>query len=205
MKGNIEERLERLNRKDSQYGEVYDYVSSGSTEETNISWDTAKIIALERDEYKCRICGKAPMISEDKEGVSRLRVEVEVHHIVPRIAGGSDSTKNLITLCKECHIKTFKNNYTGVPFIARRLDERVEVLTNITALLRYGSNCQNLPLISFYYRNREVSLKEPLNCKICDFPSLKRVYDIIFQYDLDIEEIVIKDKKGKFCVGIIEK
>ena len=205
MKGNIEERLERLNRKYSQYGEVYDYVSSGSTEETNISWDTAKIIALERDEYKCRICGKAPMISEDKEGVSRLRVEVEVHHIVPRIAGGSDSTKNLITLCKECHIKTFKNNYTGVPFIARRLDERVEVLTNITALLRYGSNCQNLPLISFYYRNREVSLKEPLNCKICDFPSLKRVYDIIFQYDLDIEEIVIKDKKGKFCVGIIEK
>ena len=205
MKGNIEERLERLNRKYSQYGEVYDYVSSGSTEETNISWDTAKIIALERDEYKCRICGKAPMISEDKEGVSRLRVEVEVHHIVPRIAGGSDSTKNLITLCKECHIKTFKNNYTGVPFIARRLDERVEVLTNITALLRYGSNCQNLPLISFYYRNREVSLKEPLNCKICDFPTLKRVYDIIFQYDLDIEEIVIKDKKGKFCVGIIEK
>ncbi|MCW6158321.1 MAG: HNH endonuclease [Thermoplasmatales archaeon] len=205
MKGNIEERLERLNRKYSQYGEVYDYVSSGSIEETNISWDTAKIIALERDEYKCRICGKAPMISEDKEGVSRLRVEVEVHHIVPRIAGGSDSTKNLITLCKECHIKTFKNNYTGVPFIARRLDERVEVLTNITALLRYGSNCQNLPLISFYYRNREVSLKEPLNCKICDFPSLKRVYDIIFQYDLDIEEIVIKDKKGKFCVGIIEK
>jgi ribosomal protein L37AE/L43A len=205
MKGNIEERLERLNRKYSQYGEVYDYVSSGSIEETDNSWNTAKIIALERDEYKCRICGKAPMISEDKEGVSRLRVEVEVHHIVPRIAGGSDSTKNLITLCKECHIKTFKNNYTGVPFIATRLDERVEVLTNSTALLRYGSNCQNLPLISFHYRDGEVSLKEPLNCKICDFPSLKRVYDIIFQYDLDVEEIVIKDKKGKFCVGIIEK
>ena len=205
MKGNIEERLERLNRKYAQYGEVYDYVSSGSAEETNISWNTAKLIALERDEYKCRICRKAPMISEDKEGVSRLRVEVEVHHIVPRIAGGSDSSKNLVTLCKDCHIKTFKNNYTGVPFIARRLDERVEVLTNSTALLRYGSNCQNLPLTSFHYRNGEVSLREPLNCKICDFPSLKRVYDMIFQYDLDIEEIVIKDKKGKFCVGIIEK
>ncbi len=205
MKGNIEERLERLNRKYSQYGEVYDYVSSGSAEETSISWNTAKLIALERDEYKCRICGKAPMISEDKEGVSRLRVEVEVHHIVPRIAGGSDSSKNLVTLCKDCHIKTFKNNYTGVPFIARRLDERVEVLTNSAALLRYGSNCQNLPLTSFHYRNGEVSLKEPLNCKICDFPSLKSVYDTIFQYDLDIEEIVIKDKKGKFCVGIIEK
>jgi hypothetical protein len=67
MKGNIEERLERLNRKYSQYGEVYDYVSSGSIEETDNSWNTAKIIALERDEYKCRICGKAPMIQRTRK------------------------------------------------------------------------------------------------------------------------------------------
>lgn len=205
MRDSIGEKLERLNRKYSHYGEVYDYESTGSSEVSSASWNTSKLIALERDEYKCRICGKAPMISESKDGVDRLKVEVEVHHIIPRIAGGSDSTKNLITLCKECHIKTFKNNYKGVPSIARRLDERVEVLTNCQVLLRYGSNCQSHTLTSFHYRNGEVTLTEPLECSICDFASLKRLYDLIFQNDLDVEEIVIKDKKGKFSVGIIEK
>ncbi|MCL6003653.1 MAG: HNH endonuclease [Thermoplasmatales archaeon] len=205
MKGDISERLERLNRKYAHYGEIHDYDREGSSEEVNSPWTTAKLIALERDGYKCRICGKAPVISESKKGVDRLRIEVEVHHIIPRIAGGSDSTRNLITLCKDCHIKTFKNNYTGIPSVAIRLDERVEVLTNSKSLLRYGSNCQNHPLTSFHYRNGDVLLSEPLECQICDFPSLRRIYDIIFDNDLDIEEIVIKDKKRKFCVGIIER
>lgn len=205
MKSNIGDRLERLNRKYSHYGEVFDYEREGSSEDTNIPWNVAKFIALERDEYRCRICGQSPMISESKDGVERLRVEVEVHHIVPRIANGSDSTKNLITLCKTCHIKTFKNNYTGLPLLSRRLDEKVEVLTNSSFLLKYGTNCQSHTLASFYYRNGEVSLKEPLDCKICEFPSLERVYDVVFQNDLDVEEIVIKDKKRKFCLGIIEK
>lgn len=205
MYGKMKERLERLNRKYSQFGEVFDYSEGGSAEEVGLSWNTAKLIALERDVYKCRICGKAPMLSDNKDGVDRLRVEVEVHHIIPRIAGGSDSTKNLITLCKECHIKTFKNNYMGVPTIAQRLDDRVEVLTNSKVLLKYGSNCLNHQLYSFHYRDREIKLNEPLDCKICEFPSLKRVYDIVFQNDIDIEEIVIKDKKREYCVGIIEK
>ncbi len=205
MKIDVGDRLERLNRKYSHRGEVYDYYKDGSSEESSIPWNTAKLIVLERDEYKCRICGKSPMISENKDGVDRLRVEVEVHHILPRIAGGSDSTRNLITLCKTCHIKTFKNNYTGLPSLARRLDEKVEVLTNSNVLLKYGSNCQRYQLNSFNYGNDEIALKEPLDCKICDFPSLKRIYDIIFEMELDIEEIVIKDKKRKFCVGIIEK
>ena len=205
MKNGIQERLERLNRKYSHYGEVYDYSREGSMEEVSTPWNTAKLITLERDEYSCRICNKSPMISESKDGVERLRVEVEVHHIVPRIAGGSDSTKNLITLCKSCHIKTFKSNYTGVPLVVNRLDQRVDVFTDSNALLKYGNNCEIHNLASFHYRNEEIILKEPLESKICQFPSLKMVYDLIFRNDLDIEEIVIKDKKGKFCVGIIEK
>ncbi|MGC8562420.1 MAG: HNH endonuclease [Thermoplasmata archaeon] len=205
MKGDINERLLAIGRKYSHYGEVYDYSNEGSTEEVSIPWTTAKLIALERDRYSCRICGKSPMISENKNGVERLRVEVEVHHIIPRIAGGSNSTRNLITLCKDCHIKTFKNNYTGVPTVDIKLDERVEILTNSSVLLKYGSNCKKYPLASFNYRDREVVLKEPLDCEICDFPSLKRVYDIIFEKDLDIDEIVIKDKNKKYSVGIIEK
>ncbi|MEM0134145.1 MAG: HNH endonuclease [Thermoplasmatales archaeon] len=205
MKNDIGERLVRLNRKYSHYGEIQDYDKDGSDEEVTVPWGAAKLIVLERDDYSCRICGKSPMVSENKNGVERLRVEVEVHHIIPRIAGGSNSTRNLITLCKDCHIKTFKNNYTGVPSIARRLDERVEVLTNSKVLLKRGNNCKTHSLTSFHYKNREVILKEPLDCEICEFPSLKMVYDIVFGNALDIEEIIIKDKNKKFCLGIIEK
>jgi hypothetical protein len=205
MKVDAEERLEKLKRKYSHYGEIYDYNKDGSTEESRIPWNIAKLVVLERDGYRCRICGESPIVSERIDSVDRLRVEVEVHHIIPRIAGGSDSTRNLITLCKACHIKTFKNDYSGLPSVGKRLDESVEILTNSSMLIKYGNNCRNFKLDSFSYRNAEITLKEPMDCKICDFPSLKRVYDIIFEMELDIEEIVIKDKKSKYCMGIIEK
>jgi hypothetical protein len=205
MRDKIRERLEMLNRKYSHYGEIHDFSKEGSTDEVNIPWNAAKLITLERDEYKCRICGNSPIASEDKEGFNRLRVEVEVHHIIPRIAGGTDSTENLITLCKACHIKTFKNNYSGLPSVATRLDERVEILTNSPLLLSHGSNCRNRFLDSFYFRDKEITLKESLDCKICEYSSLKKIYDLIFLYDLDTEEIVIKDENKEFCVGIIEK
>lgn len=46
---------------------------------------------LERDSYRCVLCGKPE--------------DLEVHHIVWRFRGGSDSPRNLVTLCKECHRK----------------------------------------------------------------------------------------------------
>lgn len=48
-----------------------------------------------RDNCKCRVCGKS-------------NTKLEVHHIVPKRSGGTDNVNNLITLCRECHIKTFK-------------------------------------------------------------------------------------------------
>ena len=47
---------------------------------------------LERDGGSCRNCG-------DSGG----NVELEVHHIVPRNAGGTDRLTNLATLCTGCH------------------------------------------------------------------------------------------------------
>ena len=43
-----------------------------------------------RDNYTCQCCGKK-------------NCRVEVHHIVFRRNGGSDSLENLITLCGDCH------------------------------------------------------------------------------------------------------
>ncbi|MGG1664519.1 RNA-guided endonuclease IscB [Brevibacillus sp. NRS-1366] len=60
-----------------------------------------------RDKYECQECGK-------------VNVAFEVHHIIPKRLNGSDSIKNLITLCRECHHKTinvedlFKNKYLSI-------------------------------------------------------------------------------------------
>lgn len=46
-----------------------------------------------RDGCKCMECGKADTV-------------LEVHHIKPRRLNGSNTTDNLITLCRKCHQKT---------------------------------------------------------------------------------------------------
>jgi HNH endonuclease len=60
---------------------------------TNDTWSKIRGIILERDDYRCQICGKAS---------GRL----DLHHIKPRRDGGQDSTDNLITVCNgACHTK----------------------------------------------------------------------------------------------------
>jgi len=54
------------------------------------SWELVKRYVLERDNHRCRVCGR---------GGSN-----QVHHILPRGAGGSDDPSNLITLCGRCHM-----------------------------------------------------------------------------------------------------
>lgn len=49
---------------------------------------------LERDGYTCQCCGKRGNPSE-----------LEVHHVRPRAVGGTNSPRNLITLCIPCHMK----------------------------------------------------------------------------------------------------
>ena len=53
---------------------------------------TWKIICkgiLKRDRYRCVGCGNTRLL--------------QVHHIIPVSAGGSDDPSNLITLCFDCH------------------------------------------------------------------------------------------------------
>lgn len=47
---------------------------------------------LSRDGFQCRYCGRKPP-----------EVSLEVDHIKPRCAGGSDDETNLITACRDCN------------------------------------------------------------------------------------------------------
>lgn len=53
-----------------------------------------RLAAIHRDGCKCMECGKT-------------KTRFEVHHITPREAGGADTISNLITLCPNCHARTF--------------------------------------------------------------------------------------------------
>lgn len=54
-------------------------------------WSIIRLEVLKRDDYSCQLCGLA--------GDTRLHV----HHILKKVAGGTDHTDNLITVCPKCH------------------------------------------------------------------------------------------------------
>jgi 5-methylcytosine-specific restriction endonuclease McrA len=70
-------------------------------------WVNIREAVLQRDNYKCLECG-TPCRS----------AEADVHHLLPRSAGGTDEPSNLITLCDGCHAAHH-------PKLAGRLARRV--------------------------------------------------------------------------------
>jgi len=54
------------------------------------AWGDIRTAIIERDNFACQRCGKPE--------------NLHVHHITPRISGGTDEPDNLITLCQECHV-----------------------------------------------------------------------------------------------------
>ena len=66
----------------------------GAVDSLNI-WPKIRQIIISRDNHRCRRCHASV------EG--RASWLVEVHHIIPRVEGGSHHPANLETLCAECH------------------------------------------------------------------------------------------------------
>ena len=80
---------------------------TGAVEE---DWRAIRESILRRDEFKCVECGKP--CNPD---------EADIHHLLPRSAGGSDEPSNLITLCDGCHAAHHPKLSAG---LARRAIER---------------------------------------------------------------------------------
>src|SRR5689334_886424 len=73
-------------------------------------WRAVRAVVLARDNRRCKECGELCPAGE-----------ADVHHLVPRAAGGVDEPANLITLCDGCHAARHPN-LQGT--LARRAIER---------------------------------------------------------------------------------
>src|SRR6266705_6299926 len=73
-------------------------------------WRAVRAVVLARDAHVCRACGD-----------TCSQGEADVHHLIPRAAGGVDDPANLITLCDGCHA-AHHPNLQGT--LARRTIER---------------------------------------------------------------------------------
>lgn len=96
--------------------DVQDFDPEGDRAGKSMPWPNISRAVLARDEYRCRVCGNGNLSTVDGAGdYNRIHFGLEVHHIIPRKDGGSDTFRNLISLCEECHHKTYAEGYSGVP------------------------------------------------------------------------------------------
>jgi len=91
----------------------YEPESAGKVELEDFTPEQKRLI-LERDGYRCVICGKRP-----EDGV-----ELHVDHIKPRHLGGRSEIENGQTLCSQCNFrkKIYRQTETGKRMFIRLLE-----------------------------------------------------------------------------------
>ena len=62
---------------------------------TTSEWHKTRSLILVRDNFTCKSCKKR-------------QKRLHVHHLIPRMYGGTEDFDNLITLCNKCHIRLHK-------------------------------------------------------------------------------------------------
>lgn len=108
-------RLEEISEI-SRITSVSDFDPAGDSTGKSLRWSTISRAVLIRDNYSCRVCGQSELSNfSTADQYNKIHLAVQVHHIVPKKDGGKDTFRNLITLCEECHRKTFSNDYAGLP------------------------------------------------------------------------------------------
>jgi len=85
----LQEELEWIHRMEPEIP-VPDNPWNGRAEGAYNTWRNTRDEVLERDNYRCTICGS--------------RENLDVHHIKPRRKDGKDVIENLSTLCEKCHV-----------------------------------------------------------------------------------------------------
>lgn len=100
----------------SRITNVFDFDPEGDSEGNSQRWPVISKSVLIRDNYTCRVCGKSDFSNFSTADLyNRIHFAVQVHHIIPKKDGGKETFRNLVTLCEDCHRKTFSNDYAGLP------------------------------------------------------------------------------------------
>ena len=86
------------------------YCSRGCAElyYARFSWGNLRKCVIERDQFRCVLCGKVGIAHGDRRTGSVL----EVDHIIPIKAGGPEfEMSNCRTLCRACHKDVTRKSY----------------------------------------------------------------------------------------------
>ncbi len=191
--------LEVINKKYSQYSPINDFSPLGDNKPSKISWAMARKIVLDRDQYRCRICGKSSL-NEEYQNFSKLKLDVEVHHIIPRKLGGSDSFENLITLCHSCHVSTFANEYSGIP--VPRDGIYFEFFTDIKNIYEKFPDREEILIKEYFLNGRILRSEVGINGYLCMGNNNIEIDEIISVFNPDL--IILKNpKNNKFIRGYL--
>ena len=93
----IRKKKESLKKSNQKYMEMQEDAYLEYKE--NLKWTLVREDILERDGYKCQLCGK--------KGTSKLHI----HHILKRINGGENYYDQLLTVCPKCHSLADRKRY----------------------------------------------------------------------------------------------
>ena len=100
LKGALKEERSRrqklameLRSKDRAYQAVFQALQTMSNKNIKALTKAVRFAVMMRDNFTCRYCGASP------EGGASL----EIDHVVPVTAGGSNEMDNLRTACRECN------------------------------------------------------------------------------------------------------
>jgi len=77
--------------------------------------------ALQEHNHQCAFCN----ISDDEHREEHGR-GLDVHHIVPRSAGGSDNVSNLIPVCRSCHSQIEHTQGKGIKELKKSLKGEIK-------------------------------------------------------------------------------
>jgi|APHM01.1.fsa_nt_gi Restriction endonuclease len=95
-------------------------MSSETPRTATKEWKRRRREALARDGHRCRDCGTSGS-------------PLEVHHLTPVAAGGTDELENLRTLCTECHRVRHKQGRGPPPALEKKVPDKGAVEYTVTA------------------------------------------------------------------------
>lgn len=128
---------------DSTNGEANPY--------SKAKWKRVRKTVLERQEHQCLFCGVS-----DEAHRERYSNGLDVHHVIPRSDGGSDTPDNLAALCRSCH-KTLESVH------ARAMD-------NVTSESTYSPEIAEMAHMCRFFEDWEDDLRGELQKFISNHP-----------------------------------